>query len=173
MNVILICGLNGSGKTTLGKKLAEKLDFKFLNDEDYYFIESDMAFSKSRTDEEIKEFIISYIKRHKNVVITATQGDLGNEINSMYSCIIYLFAPLEVRISRIKKREFDRFGKRVLKGGDMYLQQKKFYDFVILRTAEKIEKCLDTFLCKVMKLDGTKLIEDNIDFIKSNLSMIK
>ena len=90
MSVILICGLNGSGKTTLGIKLANALDFQFLNDEDYYFLKSDIPFSKSRTDEEVMEFIISYIKQHKNVVLTATRGDLRNKINSFYDYVIYL-----------------------------------------------------------------------------------
>ena len=54
MSVILICGLNGSGKTTLGIKLANALGFQFLNDEDYHFLKSDIPFSKSRTDEEVR-----------------------------------------------------------------------------------------------------------------------
>ena len=102
MSVILICGLNGSGKTTLGIKLAKALVFKFLNDEDYYFLKSDIPFSKSRTDEGAGEFITSYIEQHKNVVITTTQGDLGNKINLFYDYVIYLSAPLELRLSRIK-----------------------------------------------------------------------
>ena len=33
---IVICGLNGAGKSTLGKALAEKLDFYFIDNEDYF-----------------------------------------------------------------------------------------------------------------------------------------
>lgn len=32
---IIVCGLNGSGKSTLGKALAEKLDFHFVDNEDF------------------------------------------------------------------------------------------------------------------------------------------
>ena len=169
MSVILICGLNGSGKTTLGIKLANALGFQFLNDEDYYFLKSDIPFSKSRTDEEVREIITSYIEQHKNVVLTATRGDLGDKINLFYDYVIYLFAPLELRLSRIKKREYDRFGERVLKGGDMYEQQKNFHNFVVSRTTEKIEKWLNTLSCRVIKLDGSKPIDDNVEFIKKQL----
>ena len=169
MSVILICGLNGSGKTTLGKKLADALGFQFLNDEDYFFLKSDIPYSKSRTDEEVREFITSYIEQHKNIVLTATRGDLGDEINSFYDTVIYLFAPLELRLSRIKKREYDRFGKRVLKGGDMYEQQKEFHNFVVSRTTEKTEKWLNTLSCGVVKLDGSNPIDDNVEFIKKQL----
>ena len=34
---IVLCGLNGSGKSTLGKVLAEKLNFRFIDNEDLYF----------------------------------------------------------------------------------------------------------------------------------------
>lgn len=169
MSVILICGLNGSGKTTLGIKLANALGFQFLNDEDYYFLKSDIPFSKNRTDEEVREFITSYIEQHKNVVLTATRGDLGDKINSFYDYVIYLSAPLDLRLSRIKKREYDRFGERVLKGGDMYEQQKVFHNFVAARTTEKIEKWLNTLSCRVIKLDGSKPIDDNAEFIKKQL----
>ena len=34
---IIVCGLNGAGKSTLGKALAEKLNFYFIDNEDYIF----------------------------------------------------------------------------------------------------------------------------------------
>ena len=33
---IIICGLNGAGKSTLGKALAEKLEFYFIDNEQYF-----------------------------------------------------------------------------------------------------------------------------------------
>jgi len=166
MSVIVICGLNGSGKTTLGKALADELNYKFLNDEDYYFLESEIPFSESRTDEEAREYIISYIEKHKNVVLTATRGDLGDKINSLYDCVVYISAPVELRLSRIKNREVERFGARVLPGGDMYKKQNEFHEFVKTRTTEKIENWLKTISCKIIKLDGTKPVEYNVNKIK-------
>lgn len=162
MSVILICGLNGSGKTMFGMKLADRVGFDFLNDEDYYFLESELPFSKSRSEEEAKDHIVSYLGCHKNVVMVATRGDLGESINPMYDCVIYLSAPVEVRFSRIKERDEKRFGERVLPGGDMYEQQRRFHEFVLSRTSEKIEKWLDTLECTVIRLDGTRAVEDNL-----------
>ena len=102
-------------------------------------------------------------------MLIATRGDLGNKINSFYDYVIYLSAPLELRLSRIKKREYDRFGERILKGGDMYEQQKLFRNFVAARTTEKIEKWLNTLSCRVIKLDGSKQINDNVELIKKQL----
>jgi len=40
-NGIIVCGCNGSGKSTLGKGLASRLNYKFLDIEDYYFPNKD------------------------------------------------------------------------------------------------------------------------------------
>ena len=172
MSVILICGLNGSGKTTLGKELASTLDFAFLNDEEYYFEKADIPFSKSRTSDEASAYILAYIQKHENTVITATRGNLGAEINRMYDCVIYLSAPLDIRLSRIKNREYEKFGTRALPGGDMYKMQKAFHNKVALRTADKTEAWLDILSCPVIRLDGTVSVKENVMFIVSELKKL-
>lgn len=51
MNKIIVCGGNGAGKSTLGKYLAEKLGWKFIDIEDYYFPPSntDYNYEAART----------------------------------------------------------------------------------------------------------------------------
>ena len=51
----------------------------------------------------------------------------------------------------------------------MYEQQKEFHNFVVSRTTEKTEKWLNTLSCRVIKLDGSKPIDDNVEFIKKQL----
>ena len=52
-------------------------------------------------------------------------------------CVIYLQVPLDIRFNRVKQRAFDKFGDRVLVGGDMYEQEQEFFDFVVQKTMEK------------------------------------
>ena len=91
---------------------------------------------------------------------------MGDKINSLYDCVVYISAPVELRLSRIKNREVERFGARVLPGGDMYKKQNEFHEFVKTRTTEKIENWLKTISCKIIKLDGTKPVEYNVNKIK-------
>ena len=169
MSVILICGANGSGKTTLGRLLANEINFSFLNDEEYYFLDSDIPFSASRTDKDAKDYVLSYIAENKDVVVVSSRGDLRPDINSLYNYVIYLSAPKEIRLSRIEQRDRQRFGKRVSRGGDMYKQQMAFYEFAASRTPEKTEKWLNTLDCKVIWLDGTESLNNNIKYIKSQI----
>ena len=91
------------------------------------------------------------------------------EINDNYDSVVYLDVPLEMRIKRIRQRAIDKFGDRVLPGGDMYEQEEKFFAYAETRTPEKIENWLKTVSCKVIRLDGTKTIQENIELIKSLL----
>lgn len=34
----------------------------------------------------------------------------------------------EIRIQRVKSRSFQKFGKRILLGGDLYEKEKQFFD---------------------------------------------
>ena len=167
---ICVCGLNGSGKTTLAEALAKELNFKHIDIEHYYFESSDNPYSSSRPQNEVELLLLKDMKQYSCFVFSAVNGNYTAEINSFYNLIIYLEAPLEVRMERIKRRAVDRFGNRVLFGGDMYLQEEEFFAYARSRMPEKILNWLKKTSCKVIRLDGTKPIEENIRVIKGFLS---
>ncbi len=168
---ICVCGLNGSGKTTLGAALAEKLGYKHMDVEDYYFTQTDNPYASARTRDEVEELLLEDIKQNPCFVFSAVNGNMNSEINSCYDLVVYLEVPLELRMKRIRQRAFDKFGDRVLPGGDMYEQEEKFFEFAEKRSPEKIEEWLKTLTCRVVKLDGSKPIEDNIKALVEHISI--
>jgi len=84
-----------------------------------------------------------------------------------------LDVPLDIRMKRIRQRAIDKFGDRVLPGGDMYEQEEKFFSYAEKRTPEKIEGWLATLSCKVIRLDGTKPIQVSVELIKSIITPVK
>jgi len=165
-NGILVFGLNGSGKSTLGKKLAQMLDYKFMDIEDYYFEDSKVPYSKMRTREECTKLMVSDIKKHDNFVLSAVTGDFGNEVISAISLGVYMYAPLDVRLKRIKQRSIDKFGERVDLGGDMYDSEESFFKMVHERNSEKVEKWLESVSLPIIEIDGIKGVDENLDYIK-------
>ena len=162
---ICVCGLNGSGKTTLAAALAQKLHYKHMDIEGYYFPPSDQPYATSRTREEVERLLTEDIRQHPRFVFSAVNGSMTEEINDQYRAVIYLEVPLDIRMKRIRQRAVEKFGSRVLVGGDMYEQEEKFFAFAEKRTPEKIEQWLQTVSCPVIRLDGTKPISDNIGII--------
>ena len=166
---ICVCGLNGSGKTTLSAALARVLNFKHMDIEQYYFTSTDNPYASSRKREEVERLLLEDIKQNPCFVFSAVNGDMTPKINEKYDFVVYLDVPLDVRMKRIRKRSIDKFGDRVLSGGDMYDQEENFFALAEKRTPDKIENWLKTLSCKFIRLDGTKPIQGNVELIKSLL----
>lgn len=159
-NGIIITGLNGCGKSTVCRILAEKLNYYSMDVEDYYFIDSDIPYSEFHTHEQTKKFMLDDIVKHNDFVLATVNCDWGQEISSMCKLAVVLKAPLDIRMERIKKREYEKFGDRVLPGGDLYESQQKFHNKVLARGDEHIAKQMEFITCPVLKLDATLSICD-------------
>ena len=164
---ICVCGLNGSGKTTLADTLAKELIFKHMDVEQYYFTSTDNPYSSSRTREEVEHLLLEDIKQNPCFVFSAVNGDMNREINENFTLVVCLDVPVDIRMKRIRQRAIDKFGDRVLPGGDMYEQEERFFAYAEKRTPDKIEDWLKTISCKVIRLDGTKPIQENVEIIKA------
>ena len=162
---IIVFGANGSGKTTLGRELARILNFKRMDIEDYYFMESDIPYTNARPRDECMDLMFADIEKYGSFVISAVDGDFGDKIVSLYTLAVYITVPLEIRMKRIEQREYDKFGARVLEGGDMYEQQIKFRDFVASRDISRIEQWAETLTCPLIRIDGTIDWRKNVESI--------
>jgi len=152
---IIVFGANGSGKTTLGRELARILKFKHMDIEDYCFEKSEIPYTQLRSREEFLELMLVDIKKYHSFVISTVIGDLGDIIPEFYQLAVYLSAPFELRMERVKQRSYEQYGERVLQGGDMYEQEQKFFDFVASRSLSKIDRWAETLTCPVVNVDGT------------------
>jgi len=135
--------------------------------EDYYFLKSDIPYAKSRTQEEVKQLMLDDIKIYHNYVLASVGCNWGYEIVSTYKLAILLYAPLQVRLERIKQREFTRFGNRVLEEGDMYESSKRFHDMVASRSAEDIKQQACSLTCPVLEINATLPVKEILDLIYS------
>lgn len=166
---ILLMGGNGCGKTTLGKRVAALLGCPHIDMEDYAFEPSEIPYARPRPREEVCALIRSQLRAHPRFVFSAVNGDMGEEINALYDFIVYIHAPLAVRMERMQKRSLERFGSRVLEGGDMYESEQAFMRFAAGRSLEKAERWTKDRCCPVFCVDGTLPIETNAQLIVKRL----
>lgn len=161
---MIICGLNGSGKSTLGKALAEKLQFDFIDIEELYFpkTDPDYLYAAPRSREDVAKLLYHKMKTHVNVILASVKGDYGEDISSLFQCVILLDVPKEIRIRRVKERSFQKFGERMLSGGDLYEREEKFFQMAASRDENMVEEWVKTLQCPVVHLDGRKPIDEKI-----------
>lgn len=152
---IIVFGPNGSGKTTLGRELARVLGCKHIDHEDYAFAPSEIPYATPRSDEDCVKLMLADIGAHGAFVMSTVVGDYCEEIVGMCDLAVYISAPLDLRLERIARRGYERFGDRVLKGGDMYEQQLKFAEFVAARPISRVDIWAETLTCPLIRIDGT------------------
>jgi len=51
---------------------------------------------------------------------------------------IFIYTSADIRKERLKKREYERFGKRIREGGDMYGEHIKFIEWAMAYDAGDI-----------------------------------
>jgi len=164
---IIVCGLNGSGKSTLGKILAERLHFHFIDNEDLYFPKTDpkYIYASPRSREEVEKLLWNEIRAYEHFVFTSVKGDYGETISSFFQYAILINVPRDIRLQRVRNRSFQKFGKRMLFGGDLYEKEEKFFDFVKSRPENIVEEWVQSLKCPVLRIDGLKSIEENVGFV--------
>lgn len=153
---IIVCGLNGSGKTELGKALAKKLHYYFIDHEDLYFpkTNSNYIYDRPRTDREVEGILLSEIAKHENFVLASVKSAFASVTPSLKLAIV-VSAPLEVRIKRIWTHSYEKFGDRMLPGGDLYEQEREFLELAGKRTTEYAEDWLNGFKGEIIRVDST------------------
>ena len=73
--------------------------------------------------------------------------------------------PEEIRIERGKNRSFQKLGNKMLFGGNLYKQEERFFDLVKSRSENTVEKWIQSLNCPIIRIDGTKPIEENINLV--------
>ena len=170
---VIICGLNGVGKSTLGKALAEKLEFHFIDNENLFFPVAAPLYSYAfpRTREEAEEHLFKEIRSHKNFIFASVRADYGELIAPFFQYAVLIDVPKDIRIQRVKNRSFQKFGNRMLPGGDLHEREENFFNLVQSRTENIVGEWLQSLSCPIIRVDGTKSIEENTKFLIEQLQI--
>ncbi len=162
---ILIFGANGSGKTTIGKALAQKLNWKHMDIENYVFLPSHLPYTKQRSRENCLRLMHADVQQCHGFVLSAVTFSWDAALLSHLRLAAYLSAPVTLRRARIMQRAMQQHGARVCPGGDMYEQQQRFVHFAATRPLASIEQWGQTLPCPVLPLDTTVPIEETVEHI--------
>ena len=171
---IMINGPSGAGKTTLAREVARRLGFPHLDLDDYYFPQdASNPFAELRPRDEIIEHLKRDLSKHPHFVMSGTIGSiLWDFANPLFNFAVLLSVPTEVRLVRVKMRAYERFGERVLLGGDLHESHLEFYERISEYdvgyhsvSLERHEKWAAELDCPVLRTDGTKSISENAAWI--------
>lgn len=177
---IMIFGPAGSGKTTLGKMVADQLGFTFIDIDDYIWAKNtEIPFSRMCSRVEKINNLMNAVSQSEHFVMAGSMDSFHEYFDPFFSLAVHLTAPANVRIARVRQREYERFGSRILAGGDMYDAHQHFladvaaYDIgggsMSLVLHQQWAECLK---CPVLRLDGSKDLKINLNTIITKYSTI-
>lgn len=176
--VIHIYGASGSGTTTLAKYISDKLNYLFMDTDDYFWLPTNPPYSERRdTDERIK-MMKNDIAMSDRIVISGSLVDWGDELIPLFSLAIRLVTETDIRIERLRERERRYFGSRIEIGGDMHQNHCKFIEWAAsydnggldMRSKAKHDEWQKLLKCRQIVLDGSNDLEYNLEIVKKYLN---
>ncbi len=166
---IMILGPSGAGKTALGKLVADELGFSMIDIDDYIWRkDTKKAFTVMYSRQEKISRLMDAVNAAEHFVMVGSMDSFHEYFDPFFELAVYLYADEQLRLERVHARELEQFGSRILKGGDMYEEHRKFLEDVAGydhgfggTTSEKHQDWLNCLTCRVIRLDGSASLEEN------------
>lgn len=179
-NVIHIYGASGSGTSTLGRKISEELGYKFMDADDYFWLPTNPRYTTKRSKEERLALMKKDISDNDNVVISGSLVDWGDELIPLFTLAIRLVTDTEIRTTRLKEREKQKFGDRIMPGGDMYTHHMEFIEWarkydtgsVNMRSKAKHDEWQKLLMCKQIVLNGADDLGENFKKVQEKMNSV-
>lgn len=178
---ILIFGASGSGTTTLGKELAKTTGFMHLDADDYYWNSTPTPFQEKIPLTERNQMLTKDFEKHKNVILTGSMVSWGGQWERAFVMVIFIYLNPKVRIDRLKKRELERYGDKLLtdeqvqRNSDEFIQWAKKYDDPNFtgRSLKVHNDWIKKLSCPVFRIDGEMDLNTKIEKVVHELKKLQ
>ncbi len=178
---IHIFGASGSGVSTVGQALSQRIRVPYFDSDDYFWELSELPYTQKRPPDIRNQMLITDLKKCNNWILGGSLTQWGNEFFTLFDLAVFLWIPSKIRIERLKKREYERFGEKNFTDEHRSKQYKEFivwasgYDnnSVIGRTLQLHEEFLQKVNCETLELRGEVTTEQRIDCIIEKMKTMR
>jgi adenylate kinase family enzyme len=168
---ILVFGASGSGTTTLGKEIGKRTDFVHLDADDYYWKQTENPFTEKVPLNERNEKIKNDFLSSENVIISGSMVSWGEEWETSFDLVIFIHLNNDIRMERLKKREFERYGEELLVNEKRKLDYQAFIEWANQyenpdfkgRSLKVHNEWIKKLNCKVLRIDGGLELGKKVD----------
>lgn len=159
--------------TTLGRALAARLGAVHIDTDDHLWEATDPPYQHKREASERRRLMAAEQARSGRWVVSGTLDSWAEGVAEDAELIVFLEAPTEIRIERLRQREQARFGDALLHGGAMHETHCEFIEWAALyeagtepgRSRPKHERWLARLAIPVLRLDSTRPPDELVEAI--------
>lgn len=178
---ILIFGASGSGTTTLGRELAKTTDFTHLDADNYYWRPTPTPFQEKMPLAERSQMLTNDFEKYENVILTGSMVSWGEQWERAFDLVIFIYLNSKVRIDRLKKREVERYGDKLLtdeqvqRSSDEFIQWAKKYDDPDFtgRSLKVHNDWIKKLSCPVFRIGGEMDLNSKIEKVVQELKKLQ
>ncbi|OCX52379.1 adenylate kinase [Mucilaginibacter sp. PPCGB 2223] len=165
---IHIFGASGSGVTTLGLRLAQQLQYPYFDNDDFFWEKSDPPFTVRRAPHLRNQLLKDNLSlTDGNYIVGGSMVSWGDEWLLAFDLAVFLYVPPQVRLDRLKKREYERYGDVIYKNPERHQQ---YLDFIAWAASyddpASTRRSLGVHLnwmsklkCELIRIDGVTSVE--------------
>ena len=110
------------------------------------------------------------VTQNNRWVVSGSLCGCGDVAIPLFELVVFLSIPHEVRMERLRQREHERFGERILPGRDMYEQSPAFLAWAAsyeeggldMRSKQRHDQWLGTLPCPILCFEGAYTIEEHL-----------
>ncbi|MBX3034901.1 MAG: AAA family ATPase [Bdellovibrionaceae bacterium] len=173
MNRIHIFGASGSGTTTLGKQLSQKLNARHFDSNDYYWKKTNPPFIEKNPIPERHRLLLEDMGGLEGLVLSGSMHSWSDPFLPLFDLVVFLYVPAEVRIERLRRRERERYGSRILPGGDMHQAHLEFIEWARQydqgemsgRSKKLHEEWMARLSCPILRIENEIAIESAVKLV--------
>lgn len=171
-----ITGASGTGTTTLARRIAQKWSVPCHDTDDYYWVPTSPPFARKRAEEQRLSLMNSLFVPRDAWVLSGSLMGWGDALTSHFDAVVFLSLDPSIRMSRLKKREIQRYGETALaEGGSMHANFSAFLDWAenydnpdfAGRSRSRHERWLSDLPCPVLRLNSDRAVERLVSAILS------
>ncbi|UQR66105.1 hypothetical protein LRP30_12990 [Bradyrhizobium sp. C-145] len=170
---IHLMGASGSGVTTLGRALAARLALPHHDSDDYFWLPTVPPYQTTRpTSERLRLMREMFLPRIDCGSVTGW----GDELVPFFDLVVFVTAPREIRLRRLRAREAAHFGTdAVAPGGWRHDETEDFVEWASHyeagdregRNLAKHEMWLAGLSCPVVRVDGSRPLAELVEQVCS------
>jgi len=171
---IHILGASGSGTTSIAKAVCREMGYAHFDSDNYLWLPTQEPFTVLRPPEERIALLSHDLNSCDKWVNSGSLMSWGDEIIPLFDLVVFVYVPTEIRVERLKKREYERYGDAIMPGGSRYEDSKMFIEWAAAydtgtsfgRNLQKHEEWLTGITCDIIRIE-------NHDFDKSINAVIE